>query len=184
MFKTTLLNNEILFETKPGLFSKGQVDAGSRLLLENIEINDADTILDLGCGYGAIGLAVAKLALRGQVFMVDVDIRAVKYSRINAELNHLRNTEIIASDGFEGLPLNLKFNLVLSNPPSHVANETIIEFIIGAHKNLMMGGKLYFVTEKRIKPFIKREFDRIFGNYQMVSQNAIYVVSMARKTDS
>lgn len=179
MFKTVILGREFQFETKPGLFSKNEMDLGSKFLLENVEVGRNDTIVDLGCGYGAIGLVVAKIAIQGKVYMVDVDIRAIKYSKINAELNGVKNVEVIASDGWENVP-KANFDLVISNPPSHVANETIIDFIEGAKMFLKSRGGIYFVTEKRIKPMIKREFERVFGNYQMIAQNGSYIVSQAK----
>src|SRR3989344_3993019 len=116
-----------------------------------MEIRPTNVVIDLGCGYGVIGLVVASLATEGKVYMVDVDIRGVEYSRSNAELNNIKNVEVIASDGFKQVP-EVEFDVVVSNPPSHMPKETIIEFIEGAHKRLRKGGKLYFVNEKRIKP--------------------------------
>ena len=169
------------FETAPGLFSKDHVDRGSILLIENMEIDPTDTVLDIGCGYGPIGLAAAVRAYKGKVFMVDVDIRAIEYSRINAELNKITNVQIIPSDGFEDLPKG-HFNVVLSNPPSHTPKETVVKFIKDSKSRLHKDGKLYFITERRIKPFIKREFEQIFGNYEAVAANDTFVVSLARQT--
>lgn len=181
MITATLKGKDFQFETKPGLFSKNEVDAGSKLLIEHMVIKPTDTVLDLGCGYGVIGLVAASAANQGKVYMVDTDIRAVKYSKINASLNKISNVQIVASDGFEELP-NIQFDVVVSNPPSHLPKETIIEFIEGARQHLTKGGKLYFVDEKRIKPMIKREFERVFGNYELLSQNSVYVVSAAVQT--
>lgn len=178
MIKTVLRSKQYCFETKPGLFSKDKIDSGSRLLIENMIINPNDIVLDIGCGYGVIGLVAASLAFKSKVYLVDTDIRATKYSKININLNHLENVEVLASDGFEAVP-NTRFNVVVSNPPSHLPKETMIEFICGAKKQLKNGGKLYFVNEKRLKPLIKREFERVFGNYEAVAQNSTHVVSLA-----
>ena len=178
MITTTLRGRNFRFKTKPGLFSKNIVDPGSKLLIEYMVVKSSDTVLDLGCGYGAIGLVAASLANEGKVYMVDTDIRAVKFSKINAFLNKIENVEIIASDGFEELS-TMCFDVVLSNPPSHLPKETMIEFIEGAKENLNKGGKLYFVNEKRIQPLVKREFRRVFGNYEWVTQNPQYIVSTA-----
>ncbi len=175
-----LRDKEYQFETKPGLFSKEQIDAGSELLIETMEIHPTDVVLDIGCGYGAIGLVAANLAKDGKTFMVDTDIRAVKYAKINAELNKIKNVEIKPSDGFEEVS-DIKFDLVVSNPPSHVPKETLLEFIQDAKKQLKKNGKLLFVTEKRIKPLIEREFKRVFGNYDVLAARAQYVVSVAHQ---
>lgn len=180
--KTNLRGKDYLFETKPGLFSKNEVDPGTKLLIENISINREDTVLDLGCGWGAIGIVSADLVGNGRVYMVDVDIRAIKYSLINARLNQVSSrVEIKLSDGFEELG-DLSFNLIASNPPSHLAKEEIIDLVKEAKKHLKSGGKLYFVTERRIKPFIKKEFEEIFGNYQEIKEDQVYTVSLTVKT--
>lgn len=169
------------FETKAGLFSKDKIDAGTRLLIEHMDIQSADTVLDIGCGYGVIGIVAAELASKGKVYMVDVDIRAVKYAKTNAELNGIKNAKVLASDGFDEVK-HIKFDKIVSHPPTHVPKETIIEFIEGAKKSLKKTGKLYFVTEKRIKPLIKREFERVFDNYYVVEENNEYVVSATHNT--
>ena len=168
------------FETKPGLFSKAEIDGGSQLLIAHMDIGVADVVIDLGCGYGPIGLVAASLASLGKVYMVDTDIRAVKYSRLNAELNNLHNIEVMASDGFESSS-GVIFDVVVSHPPTHLPKEIILEFIEGSHRQLRDGGCLYFVTEQRVKSFIKREFLAAFGNYAEVAKGTQHVVSLAIK---
>ena len=175
-----LRDKEYQFETKPGLFSKEQVDAGSELLIETMEIRPTDVVLDIGCGYGPIGLVAANLARDGKVYMVDTDIRAIKYALMNAELNKIKNVEIKASDGFEEVS-DITFDLVVSNPPSHVPKETLLEFIQDAKTQLKKNGLILFVTERRIKPLIEREFKRVFGNYEVLATHAQYVVSAAQQ---
>ena len=178
----TFCGKTYTFETKAGLFSKDKIDKGSLLLLSNVNINNDDVILDIGCGYGAIGLVIAGQTSRGKVYMVDTDIRAVKYSKINAKLNSISNVEILLSDGFKNVSKELKFDVVLSNPPSHMPKETIIEFIEGSRKYLKKGGKLYFVTEKRIRPMIEREFLKEFHNYELIKSDSTYAISFASQS--
>jgi len=175
-----LRGKEYSFETKPGLFSKNEVDQGSELLINTMMIEPHDIVLDLGCGYGAIGLVAANLAHLGKVYMADTDVRAVKFSKLNAKLNTVENVEILASDGFEGMP-DIEFNVIVSNPPSHLPKETIREFVEGAMKQLKKGGRVYFVTERRIQPMVQREFERVFGNYEDVASRDQYVVSVAHR---
>lgn len=89
-FNVLLRGENYVFETKTGLFSKDRIDDGTKLLIEKMQINPTDTILDLGCGWGPIGIVVTKLANKGKVYMVDIDIRAIKYSQLNAELNNVK----------------------------------------------------------------------------------------------
>jgi|SRR3989344_2024789 len=177
--KATVRGRELEFETKAGLFSYEHIDPASLLLIENVEVRDGDRIIDVGCGYGAIGLALAGLTPKGKVCMVDTDIRAVEYSLINAKLNRIKNVEIVAGDGFAKVPKESRFEVVVSNPPSHTPKETILEFIAGAKNRLTEGGKVYFVTERRIVPMIKREFERVFGNHKIVGTKMQYSVSLA-----
>lgn len=180
MITAQLRGRDFQFETKPGLFSKDQVDSGSKLLIDSVEVSSNDIVLDIGCGYGVIGLVMATLVNKGKVYLVDTDIRAIKYCKINAKLNGVDNVEIIASDGLEAVP-SVQFDIVISNPPSHLPKETMIEFIEDSKKQLKAGGKLYFVNEKRIKPLIKREFMRVFGNHEVVAENSVYVISVAKQ---
>lgn len=127
-FNILLRGENYVFETKTGLFSKDHTDDGTKLLIEKMQIASKDTVLDLGCGWGPIGIVSARLANQSKVYMVDTDIRAIKYSQLNAELNDVKNIEIRLSDGFENLE-GINFDVICSNPPSHSSNETLIEFI-------------------------------------------------------
>ncbi|RJP47489.1 MAG: class I SAM-dependent methyltransferase [Armatimonadetes bacterium] len=181
MISAILRDKQFRFETKSGLFSKDTIDIGSRLLIDKMNISITDVVLDLGCGYGAIGLVAAYLASQGRVWMVDTDIRAIKYSKINAKLNGIPNVEVVDSDGFENVPSDMIFNVILSNPPSHQPKETVIEFIEQAKMRLKDKGKIYFVTENRIRPMIKREFERVFENYELLATSKQYAISLAVK---
>lgn len=178
--KTVLRGKLFQFETTSGLFSKDKVDLGSQLLIENMDVGESDLVLDLGCGYGPIGLVAASLANNGKVYMVDTDIRAVKYSKVNSSINKIANVEILASDGFEEIQ-NVVFDLILSNPPSHLAKEVMIKFVQDSKSQLKKSGRLYLVTEKRISPMIKRELEKEFGNCKIVARDTNYSVSMAYK---
>lgn len=181
-FKTLLRGQNYIFETKTGLFSKDGVDSGTKLLIDKMKINPTDIVLDLGCGWGPIGIVAAKLATKGKVYMADIDIRAIKYSQLNASLNEVENIETRLSDGFENLE-EINFDAILSNPPSHSSNETLIDFIEDSRKHLKNGGKLYFVVEKRISPFIKRELKRVFNNYKIVSLSPKHTLFSTTKTN-
>lgn len=180
IINTDFYNESYIFETKPGLFSKDSVDRGSSFLLEKIKINPEDTVLDLGCGYGPIGIVTAKHFNPKMVYLVDTDIRAIKYCERNIELNNIHNAKAILSDGFENLG-DTQFDVILSNPPTHLPKEIILEFINGSKKHLRLGGGIFLVTESRIKPFIKRELENIFGNYTEIAVKQGYCISYASK---
>lgn len=146
-------------------------------------IQHGDIVLDIGCGYGPIGIVAAALASKGSVYMVDTDIRAVDYTKKNIQLNKVQNAEVYISDGLQTVKDKI-FDTILSNPPTHLPKETFIEFIEDSKKQLQGDGKIYFVTEKRLKPLLKREFERVFGNYSQVASGPEHIVGMALNSQS
>ncbi|MES9874563.1 MAG: methyltransferase, partial [Candidatus Sedimenticola sp. 6PFRAG7] len=94
VFTESVCGQQLTYHTTWGLFSPKNVDEGSRLLLDYLEINETDDTLDLGCGYGPLGLTMARLAPKGTSVLVDKDFMAVEYSRKNAQLNNIENVEV------------------------------------------------------------------------------------------
>ena len=137
--------------------------------------------VDLGCGYGPIGLTMAKLASRGKVCMVDRDFVAIEYAMKNAELNRLTNCEVFLSNAFSHIPDNMRFDVIASNLPAHVGKELLYVILSDAKKHLKKGGSLYVVTIAGIRAFIKRNFIQVFGNYKKVKQGRAYTVALATK---
>lgn len=182
-FEEFLCGQKFVFKTKPGLFSKDKVDEGTKLLVENTRFNSKDIVADLGCGYGTIGLVASTKVFQGKVYMVDSDIRAVTYAKLNADLNNISRIEIRISDGFHNLQ-GLKFDVVLSNPPSHGSNQLLEEFISGSYEHLKEKGKIYLVTELRLLPLIKRILIHYFGNYHRIAMVKNHVVSLAIKKNA
>lgn len=172
---------EFVFHSTWGLFSPREIDAGSRLLIRYMQVNEADVCLDLGCGYGPIGLTMAKLAPQGKVYMVDRDFVAIEYAKKNAELNHVTNCEAFLSNAFSHIPDNLKFDVIASNLPAHVGKELLYLILSDAKKHLKKNGKLYVVTIAGIRAFIKRNFVEVFGNYKKIKQGKNYTVALAVK---
>ena len=100
IFEDNIRGFDLTIHSSWGLFSPKEVDSGSRLLMDFLEIKESDVCLDMGCGYGVIGLVMAKLAPNGKVYMVDRDFVAVDYAKKNAEVNHLTNCEAFLSNAF------------------------------------------------------------------------------------
>ena len=163
-----------------GLFSPKAIDAGTDLLIEQLNIQEGDTCLDLGCGYGAIGIAIAKCTPTATVYMVDKDFVAVAYARKNVEQNQLQNCHVLLSNGFSHLP-DIQFDLIVSNLPANVGKELLQIFLTDAKKYLKPNGRLYVVTISGLREFIKRNFMSIFGNYQKVKQRRTHTVAMAAR---
>ena len=180
IFKESLRGIEFFFHSTWGLFSPRKIDDGSRLLINNINIDENDDCFDLGCGYGAIGLAMAKLSPYGQTYLVDKDYVAVKFAKKNAVINGIENCSIFLSNGFSEIEKR-DFNIIASNIPAKVGKELLYITLYDARKHLVKGGKLYIVTISGLKDFIKRNLINVFGNYRKIKQNKSYTLFLAHK---
>lgn len=181
IFHATLRDQSLVFHTTWGLFSPKQIDEGTRLLLDHIQVAPNATILDLGCGYGPLGLTLAKLAPQGQAHLVDKDFIAIEFTRKNAEVNHLTNTTTYLSNGFAQVPRDQKFDLILSNVPAKIGSELLTIFLHDAYASLNPGGKLYIVTISGLKDYMKRQLTAVFGNYDKLKQSKTYTAAVAIK---
>jgi 16S rRNA G1207 methylase RsmC len=182
VFHAELGGRRFAFHSTWGLFSPREVDEGTRLLLQQVEVNAADDCLDLGCGYGPIGLALAALAPRGRTLMVDKDFVAVDFSNRNARLNRLANVRAQLSNGFNQIDPSLDFDLIASNIPAKVGKEALSLYLHDARARLRPGGRLYVVTINGLRQFMKRNLIEVFGNYDKLKQGSHYTVALARKT--
>ena len=176
-----LLDNEITLHTRWGVFSPRSIDEGTLLLMKHIEVDVNDVCLDLGCGYGPIGLALAKHCTKGEVHMIDKDFVAVELANNNAKLNNLSNVKAYFSDAFLQVPNEVKFDQVISNLPAKVGREQLSIILYDAFDALKPGGKITVVTINGLKDFIKNNFKSVFGNYKKLKQGQKYIVSQATK---
>ena len=135
------------FRTDAGVFSKGEVDTGTRLLLEALPEEMSGEILDLGCGWGVIGISIAKKWPETNVTMADVNLRALDLSRENAKRNR---AEVICteSDGMAALE-GRTFDAVVTNPPIRAGKQVIYKMFADAANSLKPGGALYLVIRKQ-----------------------------------
>ena len=178
VFTEQLRGQELTFRTRWGLFSPREVDAGTRLLLDHMEVDSSEDCLDLGCGYGPIGLTLARLAPQGHTLLVDRDFLAVEYARKNAEVNRIGNAEAMLSNGFEQLG-GRQFDVVASNLPAKAGNEALFLLFEDARTHLRPGGRFYVVTISGLRRFVDRAFTEVFGNYEKVKQGRTHTVSLA-----
>lgn len=164
-----------------GLFSPRELDEGSRLLLDHLEVAPNADCLDLGCGYGAIGLALAARAPRGETLLVDKDFVAVDYANANARRNGLANAHAILSNGFDQVPKDRRFDLIASNIPAKVGRELLALLLYDAREHLRPGGQLYVVTINGLREFMQRNLRDVFGNYDKLKQGPHYTVALANR---
>ena len=177
-FQAVLRGVPLGFSATWGLFSPKTIDTGTDLLIEHLDIQEGGTCLDLGCGYGAIGVSIAKSTSTVTVYMVDKDFVAVDYARKNVERNQLSNCHVLLSNGFSHLP-DIRFDLIASNLPANVGKELLQIFLADAKRHLKPNGRLYVVTISGLRAFIKRNFLSMFGNYQKIKQRHTHTVAMA-----
>ncbi len=137
--------------SRPGVFCWDRLDEGSRALIDTMEIGPEDRVLDIGCGYGIAGVAAARLAPRGGVWLVDADIRAVRAAERTVAANGLANCRVLLSDGAAAVR-GTAFDVVVTNPPFHQGAATEYDvaprFIREAAAALRPGGRLYLVANR------------------------------------
>ncbi len=171
----------IEIHSRPGVFSWDRLDAGSRALLETMEITPGDSVLEIGCGYGVVGLAAARLSESGPVLLLDVDADAVRAARLSARANGLsERVEVMASDGASAAG-ERRFDVVVTNPPFHLEKGTNLaipsQFIRDAARVLAPGGRLYLVANRTL-PY-ERWLAEAFGSFEIARDGREFKVLTA-----
>jgi 16S rRNA (guanine1207-N2)-methyltransferase len=135
-------------------FADGNLDEGTRILLEALEVHTTDVALDIGCGAGFIGMHIARLASKGQVTMVDASLAAVDAAQRKVEQSGLTNVQVLPSDGIQALR-SQRFDLAVTNPPFHLGGiqttATAERFIREAAQVLRPRGRFYLVANRFLK---------------------------------
>jgi 16S rRNA (guanine1207-N2)-methyltransferase len=171
MITAEIKNIPLKFDTDPSLFSPNAIDRGTLAMLSVVDLAPQDTVLDLGCGYGAVGIWAGKITGGMNVVMSDINPLAVEFARKNAGLNQL-DVEVVESDGFEKITRN-DFTLILSNPPYHADFSVPKKFIEKGFNRLVIGGKMVMVTKR--KEWYKNRFISIFGGVKIHEIDGYYV---------
>lgn len=168
------------FITDAGVFSKKEVDFGSRLLIETVGQTDAERILDLGCGYGPIAIVMAVLHPAAQVVGVDVNGRAIELAKRNAIRNQVENRiQFLESDGFAKLD-GQSFDLILCNPPIRAGKQVVYRLFRDAYEHLRPNGSLWIVIRKQQgAPSAKKELENYFAKVELVLREKGYWILQA-----
>lgn len=177
ILETIIKEKKLYLETQPELFSPKNIDRGTLAMLSHVEFCSEDKVLDLGCGYGVVGILAAKLIGETNVVMCDVDERAVAIAKKNAVTNNVSHIAILQSDCLDNIE-DRDFTLVLSNPPYHTDFSVAKRFIEDSFKRLKVGGKMLMVT-KRLD-WYKNKLTSVFGG-AMVYQEDGYFVFISEK---
>ncbi len=179
--QTELMGTPLTFATTWGVFSPREIDSGTALFLKYLTIQEDEVALDIGCGYGPLGLAIAANAPRGEVHMVDKDFVAVDYANKNAQINGLSNAKAYLSNGLSTVPKEVQFSTVVSNIPAKVGKEMLSIMLHDVHRQLKPEGQFVVVTINGLRQYMKRNFMEVFGNYEKVKQGKDYTISRAIK---
>jgi 16S rRNA (guanine1207-N2)-methyltransferase len=140
-----LYRGELLtFVVDTGIFSAHGLDPGTALLIENLAVRATDRVLDLGCGWGAVGVAAAKSARDGRVVLTDVNRRAARLARENLERNRVKNAEVRVGSLYAPVKGEV-FDVIATNPPFHAGRELVLRILSGAPEHLTPDGRLVLV---------------------------------------
>jgi len=161
--------------TEPGVFSSRKIDPGTRLLIESIDIPEEGKVLDMGCGYGVIGIIIAKLNPRLKVYLVDINPRAVKLAKLNAKLNKVQDRVIVLHGNLYEPLGNVKFNLIVSNPPISAGQQIVEELVKKARSYLVQEGAIEIVLRKGVDNILKA-MKETYGNVEIIARKSGYKV--------
>ena len=173
------------FHTSSGVFARNGLDDGSRLLLETAKILDDMRILDLGCGWGAVGCFMATRAPQSRIVMCDINGVAAQVALRNAQENGLTNVAAFCGDGASALKSE-SFDVVVCNPPVRAGNAVIAKLFDDSLRVLASdGGALWIVlrTAQGAKSWQKRLGNQ-FGNCEKVAMRGGFRVLKSVKSDT
>ena len=176
--ETEVKNIHLKFKTGKKVFSPASVDSGTLAMLETAEFGADDKVLDLGCGYGVVGILAAKTTFPENVYMCDISEEAVSLSKYNSVMNGVESVNIFVSDGFKNIT-EKDFTIILSNPPYHEDFKIPKLFIENGYKALATGGKMYMVTKRRT--WYKNKYISVFGGVNIVEKNGYFIFIAEKK---
>ena len=173
-----LLGQRLTFLTDAGVFSKKMIDYGSQVLLSVLDFEAGERVLDVGCGYGPLGLTLAK-AQGVTATMVDINQRALDLAQKNAERNQI-SAEIFQSNVYE--KVSGIFDHIISNPPIRAGKQVVHEVISGSYEHLTEGGDLTLVIQKKQgASSAKSKMEAVFGNCEIVKKDKGYYILRSEK---
>ncbi|MCQ6276457.1 class I SAM-dependent methyltransferase [Bacillus sp. V3B] len=180
-----LRNSNFRFKTDHGVFSKKEVDFGSRLLIETFQMPEVHgDILDVGCGYGPIGLTIAKHWTDRTVYMIDVNLRALQLTKDNSELNGITNLMIYESDRLSAVK-EKKFAAILTNPPIRAGKKVVHDIYEQSYRSLLPNGELWVVIQKKQgAPSSIDKLSELFADVKIVEKKKGYFIIKAKKSVS
>lgn len=182
-FKTKIFDQEFVFKSCDDIFSKDRVDYGTKVLIETVakNFNITGSVLDIGCGYGVIGIALSKLFKNAQFILCDINKTAVELSLENVKTNGVDNiTEILVSNAYENI--SKSFDYIITNPPIKAGKKNLLTILDGAYKHLNSGGKLVFVIKKKHgEDSIKKHLEMLYSQVEILKRDSGYYILSCTK---
>lgn len=173
-----LLGERMKFLTDAGVFSKKMIDFGSQVLLSCLSFQQGETVLDVGCGYGPLGLSLVK-AQGIHATMVDVNTRALDLAQKNADLNQVE-AKIFQSNVYD--QVEGSFDHIISNPPIRAGKKVVHQVLSGSFDHLNPGGDLTIVIQKKQgAPSAKAKMEEVFGNCEILKKDKGYYILRSEK---
>ncbi len=170
------------FVTAQGVFSKRRLDRGTRLMIESMLLPENGVLLDMGCGYGPIGIAASVFNPSLHVVMADINLRAVKLARINVKRNHVSNIKVCQGWLYDPVD-GMVFDSILSNPPLAAGfRKVIVPLVKGAYAHLNPGGSVQLVVRKSSGG--RKIYDlmsSVFGSVETIARGGGYRVLLSRR---
>ena len=179
--KIEIMDQTLEMSSRPGLFSPAHPDRGTLAMLSQVEFRPGQRVMDLGCGWGLVGVLAARICGPENVFMCDIDENAVAASLENARRNGAEGVTAFVSDGFRNVDA-AGFDLILSNPPYQTDFAVAKSFIEKGFNRLKIGGWMYLVV-KREKWYLNK-MRAVFGGAKSVCADGYYIISAQRRAIS
>ena len=179
-----LRDKKLIFKTDTGIFSPKKIDKGTKILVEALELNKTDDVLDIGCGYGVVGIAIADEV--ASITMTDINKRAVKLAKENIKLNDTskdKNIMVVQGNLYENVK-DKKYDVIISNPPIKAGKEVIHKIVKEVKELLKDTGSIWVVIQtKHGAKSLAKFMEEVFGNVDTITIKGGYRVLRSKKID-
>jgi 16S rRNA (guanine1207-N2)-methyltransferase len=181
MIEASVCGFDLRLETDPRLFAPRAVDAGTLAMLSCVRFEPGDKVLDLGCGYGVVGVVAAKTIGADNVWLLDKDPLAVEIATRNLAANGVAGAHVAVSDGFRDFR-ETGFTKIVSNPPYHTDFSTPKHFIEKGFNRLAIGGRMFVVTKR--DTWYRNKLKSIFGGSRVHTVGGYFVFEAEKRSAS
>ena len=174
------LEKEIILYTDNGVFSKNNIDFGTNLLLKNLTLKGDETILDMGCGYGIMGISIASIYPNTKVLMCDVNDRAIELVSRGITKNKTKNASVIHSNMYENI--DSQFSVILTNPPIRAGKKIVHNILLDGYNYLQDNGYLVCVMKKQQGALSAiKAMEEVYKKVEVIAKDKGYLIIKALK---